>query len=102
MNTLNNLNKLGAFEFETVTFKDLEKDKPYKIGIFRSLDTVYGRRILVELLELEKYIFLPERFKSMTESEIEVANTKNLLMIFKGLKQLENNRMANEIEFKEN
>lgn len=100
-NILKNLNDLGSYDFQTIKFSELELRKVYKIGIFRSIETTYGRRILVELLEVGKFIFLPERFKSMGELELENANKRNLGMVFKGQKALENGRKINDIEFLE-
>lgn len=100
--TLKNLNDLASFEFQTATFNDLELHKKYKVGIFRSINTVHGRRILVELTELEKFLFLPERFNTIGESGLENFNKMNLWMAFKGKKVLENGRQSNDIEFFEN
>lgn len=39
-------------------FTELDVNENYKEGIFRSIETSYERRFLVELVELEKFIFL--------------------------------------------
>lgn len=97
---LSTVNKLGACEFSTEKLSDLEIHKPYKIQAIKVVNTCFGRRIVVELEGIEGVIYLPERFKGMSEDEVEVlTSTQNICLIYKGKKTLPNGRMANEIEF---
>lgn len=94
------VNKLGACDFSTERLGDLELHKPYKVLAIKTLTTCFGRRVVVQLEGLEGFIYLPERFKTLTDEEVEVLRlTSNLRIVYKGKKTLPNGRSANEIEF---
>lgn len=93
-------NKLGACDFSTEKLCDLEVHKPYKLLSIKALNTCFGRRVVVQLEGIQGSIYLPERFKALTDEELEVLrSTVNLHLVYKGKKTLSNGRSANEIEF---
>lgn len=94
------INQLGACDFSTEKLSELEPHKKYKVLNIRAVGTCYGRRIVVKLEEVEGFVYLPERFKALTEEEVAIlASTENLQLIYKGKKTLANGRTANDIEF---
>lgn len=100
LSILTAVNKLGSCDFSTEKLSELEVQKPYKVLTIKALNTCYGRRIVIQLKEVEGFIYLPERFKAMSDQEVEVlSGTLNLHLVYKGKKTLPNGRTANDLEF---
>lgn len=100
MDLLQTTNKLGACDFTTEKISELEQNRPYRLLHINSTGTIYGRRIIVSLEEVDGIVYLPERFKALSEEDLEeLMKIPNLHMIYKGKKILQNGRTAHEIEF---
>lgn len=98
--TLQSLNELGALDFQTIKLADLEQHKPFRINRAFAVQTIHGRRILVHLATLNKYVYLPERFQTLQGTDLEqINNNPKMALVYKGKKELENGRTANEIQF---
>lgn len=81
---LSALNELGASEFPTEKLSDLEIHKPYTIQAIKGVNACFGRRIVVELEDIEGVIYLPERLKGVSYDEVEMlTSTQNLCMVYK-------------------
>ncbi|CAG9773441.1 unnamed protein product [Ceutorhynchus assimilis] len=96
------LNNVAAFNFATLKLCDLEQNKPYRVQQIQALQTVHGRRVIVDLPEIQKIVFLPERFKCLTNEEIDSLNKqKSIHLVYKGKKTLTSGKVANDLEFLE-
>lgn len=100
MDLLQTFNKLGACDFTTEKLSELDLHKPYRVNLIQSTTTTFGRRIIISLSEVEGIIYLPERFKALSDEDLEsLLKIPNLHMIYKGKKSIQNGRTAHELEF---
>lgn len=100
MDLLQTTNKLGACDFTTEKLSELEQNRPYRLLNINSTTTVFGRRIIASLEEVGGIVYLPERFKALSEEDLEeLMKIPNLHMVYKGKKLLQNGRTAHEVEF---
>lgn len=87
---------------ESTTIKKintLNPDVKYKIYDIRGVDTLYGRKVLVELDNFNT--FLPTRFSKLTEEQLQEYNKKNLCLRYLGKKDIGYNLHADIIQFEE-
>lgn len=100
LSVLQNINKLGACDFSVEKLSQLEPYQPYKVVSIKAVNTCFGRRVVVSLENIEGHVYLPERFKALTEEEIEsLRSIPKLNLVYKGKKILANGRSANDVEF---
>ena len=93
------LNFLGKLDYEVVKLTDIVINQTIPISQFRAVETVYGRRVLI-VLEEGKAVWLPERFKDLTDEYLEGLNKgKKLLFIFRGKRSIASGREINDVEF---
>lgn len=96
---LSTLNFLGKLDYEVVKLVEIEVNKKFTISQFRAVDTVYGRRVLV-VFEDGKAVWLPERFKDLSDDYIEGLNKgKKVVFIYKGKRNIASGREINDVEF---
>lgn len=94
-----NFNKLGACDTPLQKLTNLKIQQPYKLLGLQSVQTTYGRRITVSLEGVDGVVYLPERFKNISDAELEaIREEPNLHLVYKGKKILPNGRSANDIE----
>lgn len=100
MDLLQTCNKLGACDFSTEKLSELEQNRPYQVIQISSTTTTFGRRIIVSLAQVTGIVYLPERFKALTDKDLEeLMKIPNLHMVYKGKKALQNGRTAHDLEF---
>lgn len=100
------INSIGTLNFETIKIDEVPINKPIEIERLFFTYTVFGKRLVAELGCCEgtsqyqgKHLFLPERFKHLTEDELQKITEAKYKLISKGLKKLDNGRFARIIEF---
>lgn len=92
-------NKLGACDFQYEKLSSLRLNHPYKLLSIEAQNTQFGRRVTVLLEGIDGVIFLPERFKNLTDEEIQLFKIESRLhLLYKGKKQLLHGRTAHEVE----
>lgn len=110
---LKSLNSIGALKFETIPLGELPLNKKFNIQRLFLIDTSFGKRLVCELGNFEsenqlgedisefsgKNVFLPERFKTLTEYEIHQIVARKYKLISKGLQKMANGKVARIIEF---
>lgn len=103
MDLITKLNVLGSLkDHDTRKLDSLVEGLPYKVNSYRAVCTKYGRRIVADIVDeadgeedFETFsVFLPTRYKSLTDSDLAEMNQCSLVMTYKGKRG-----GANEVEF---
>lgn len=100
MNTIKQLNVLGLTESlkPVLHVKNMEQNKLYPVINIKSIDTQFGKSVLVETDS--NVIFLPKRIaNALDEAKIEELKNMKLALIFRGLKDVGKPSPANLVEF---
>ena len=77
-------NNLGVCSFDPKKLSDLHPHIKYAVKELRSVETVFGRRVVCELMD-GKSIFLPSRFKIMTDTQLQELSGGKSLLVYEGL-----------------
>lgn len=78
------------------SFKDLAMGE-YLINRFTFVDTNFGKRVRIDVDGF--YMYLPERFSTLTEAEITTLNSSQKIMIYSGKDAKHQNRLL--LDFQE-
>ena len=96
---MDTLNFLGKLDYEVIKLSGIAINSRLVISQFRSVETVYGRRILA-LFDDGKAVWLPERFKDLSEEFLTSVNKgKKIILIYLGKRKIATGREINDIEF---
>lgn len=78
------------------SFKELAQGE-YIVNRFTHVDTKHGKRVRIDLEEF--YMYLPERFTSLTEADINSLNASQKIMVYSGKDASKQNRLI--LDFQE-
>lgn len=78
------------------SFKELAHGE-YIVNRFMHVDTKHGKRVRIDLEEF--YMYLPERFSSLTEADINSLNASQKIMVYSGKDASKQNRLI--LDFQE-
>lgn len=105
MDTLKQFNSVGTLSYlPTLKIKDMTQDYEYPVLNIKSLNTKFGTKFVVELIDEEWnefQIFLPDRFtKKFNEKDLKSLRTvKELKLIYKGTMKCKETNDAYILEF---
>lgn len=80
-------NKLGNLQQKpTLKYKDIKIDQSYQLYDIKTVNTKFGRNILIELDK--GVLFLPKRFQSLTEEDLEKMKSTPMGFIYRGTNEI--------------
>jgi hypothetical protein len=83
------IKKLNIVDGGFRKLSELEIDTKYEIVLWKFINTAYGNKITVTLLDEDSnfIVFLPNRFNNLNYSEIEELNSSTHYLIYQGTKE---------------
>lgn len=82
-NFAENINKkFSIVEVPTIKMSEVEQRKNFKIKCLKRVATKYGGRIVLETSEFK--VFLPIRYKTLTDKEIKILSSGSFVFINDG------------------